>query len=153
MLKEGDIAPSFSLMGSDGKMHTSKEFFGRFLVLYFYPKDDTVGCTLEAKCFNARMGEIRLTNSQVVGVSADDLESHGKFIAKYDLGFLLLSDPDMKTIKDYEAYGNKGIFGRGIIRKTFIIDRDGKILKIFPKVHPEGHDKEVLQFLRNKSPY
>lgn len=152
MLKEGDAAPNFSLSGSDVKKHTLKEFKGRFLVLYFYPKDDTMGCTIEAKCFNARMGEIKLENAEVVGVSADDLESHGRFISKYDLGFLLLSDPGKKTIKEYGSYGNKGIFGMGIIRKTFIIGKDGKILKIFPRVHPNGHDREVVEFLRSQNP-
>lgn len=153
MLKEGENAPAFSLMGSDGKRHQLKDFAGKNLVLYFYPKDDTAGCTLEAKCFNARMGELIVANAAVVGVSADDLESHGKFISKYNLGFLLLSDPEMKTIRDYDAYGNKGIFGKGIIRKTFIIGSDSKILKIFPRVHPEGHDRQVIEFLKARNPY
>lgn len=153
MLKEGDNAPAFSLMGSDGKRHELKDFRGRELVLYFYPKDNTPGCTLEAKCFNERMGDIKMTGAAVVGVSADDLESHGEFISKYNLGFLLLSDPGMVTIKDYEAYGNKGIFGMGIIRKTFIINKEGKIAKIFPRVRVNGHDKEVIEFLRSENPY
>jgi len=151
MLREGEAAPSFSLEGSDGKKHTLKEFRGKRLVLYFYPKDDTIGCTIEAKCFNARMDEIRQADAEVVGVSADDTESHGRFVSKYDLGFLLLSDPDKKTIKKYDAYGNRGIFGMGIIRKTFIIGKDGRIVKIFPRVRPNGHDKEVIEFLRNQA--
>lgn len=149
MLKENDKAPAFSLVGSDGKKHTLKEFEGRRLVLYFYPKDDTIGCTLEAKCFNGSMAEIRKENAVVVGVSADDMDSHNRFRDKYDLGFLLLSDPSMKTIKDYDSYGNRGIFGMGIIRNTFVIGKDGKILKIFKRVRPQGHDKEVIEFLRS----
>ncbi len=148
MLEEGDAAPDFSLTGSDGKKHSLKDFKGRTLVLYFYPKDDTPGCTIEAKCFNARMADLRKEGAEVVGVSADDLDSHNRFISKYDLGFLLLSDPDKKTIKGYGAYGSRGIFGMGTLRKTFIIDKNGKVIKIFPKVHADGHDLEVLEFLK-----
>jgi thioredoxin-dependent peroxiredoxin len=148
MLNENEKAPDFSLMGSDGKKHTLRDFKGKNLVLYFYPKDDTTGCTIEAKCFNARMGEIRANDAVVVGVSSDDLESHDKFISKYDLDFLLLSDPKNETIKEYDSYGNKGAFGWGTIRNTFIIGKDGRILKIFKRVKAEGHDRQVLEFLR-----
>src|SRR5271166_2073418 len=102
MLKEGELAPDFSLKGSDGEMHTLNEYMGKFLILYFYPKDGSSGCTLEAKRFNAAMEDITRTNSTVVGVSSDDYESHCKFGAKYNLDFLLLSDPEMKTIKAYD---------------------------------------------------
>lgn len=148
MLKEEDKAPDFSLIGSDGKKHGLKEFKGSYLVLYFYPKDDTIGCTLEAKCFNARMGDIKAAGAEVVGVSADDLESHERFKSKYNLGFLLLSDPNKKTIKEYDSYGNKGIFGMGILRNTFVVGKDGRILKIFKRVHAQGHDKQVMDFLK-----
>lgn len=149
MLKENEKAPDFSLIGSDGKRHSLKDFKGRYLVLYFYPRDNTTGCTLEAKCFNARMPDIKANNAIVVGVSSDGLESHDDFISKYRLGFLLLSDPMSETIKEYDSYGNKGIFGWGTIRNTFIIGKDGKILKIFKRVKPESHDKEVLDFLNS----
>ncbi len=148
MLKEGDGAPDFSLAGSDGKMHGLGEFRGKMLVLYFYPKDDTPGCTTEAKCLNSSMGEIRKAGAVVVGISADDADSHKKFISKYGLGFLLLSDPERKTIREYDSYGNRGIFGWGTLRNTFVIGKDGKILKVFNKVKPEGHDAEVLGFLK-----
>lgn len=149
MLEEGDPAPNFSLRGSDGRSHSLKDFRGAFLVLYFYPKDDTMGCTLEAKCFNARMADLKKAGAEVVGVSADDLDSHERFISKYNLGFLLLSDPERSAIKRYDSYGNRGIFGWGTIRNTFIIGKDGKIIRIFRKVRPNGHDKQVLEFLKS----
>ena len=151
MLEKGETAPDFSLEGSDGKRHTLAEFRGKRLVLYFYPKDDTPGCTAEAKCLNSSIDEIRKKGAEVVGISADSLDSHAKFTNKYGLGFLLLSDPEKKTIKEYEAYGSRGIFGEGTLRKTFIIDEKGKILEIFKKVDAGHHDKEVLAFLNGKS--
>ena len=147
MLKEGENAPGFSLLGSDGKKHRLDEFKGKVLVLYFYPKDDTPGCTSEAKCLNSSIGEIRKRGAEVVGVSADSIESHKKFAGKHGLGFLLLSDPEKETIKGYGAYGSRGIFGEGTLRKTFIIDRKGNVAKIFEKVNAGSHDKEVLDFL------
>lgn len=150
MLKENDKAPDFSLMGSDGKTHSLGDFKGKYLVLYFYPRDDTPGCTTEAKCFNGGKMMIRSLGGEIVGVSADSLESHDKFISKYGLGFLLLSDPDKKMINKYEAYGDKGIFGMGIIRKTYIIGKDGRILKIFPRVKAQDHDKQVVEFLKTQ---
>jgi len=149
MLSENSPAPDFSLPGSDGKQHTLSEFNGRYLVLYFYPKDDTPGCTSEAKCLNGSIIQIRALGAEVVGVSADSIDSHGKFAKKYNLGFLLLSDPEKKMIKAYDSFGNKGIFGWGILRKTYIIDGQGSIAKIFPKVKAGEHDKEVLEFLRS----
>jgi thioredoxin-dependent peroxiredoxin len=147
MLKEGDIAPDFQLEGTDGKGHSLREFKGKYLVLYFYPKDDTPGCTTEAKGFNASLDEIRKKGAEVVGVSMDDLNSHAKFCSKYSLRFLLLSDPSHQMSEAYGAYGDKGIFGWGTIRKTYIIGKDGKIAKIYPKVKPENHDSEILSFL------
>lgn len=147
MLREGDSAPDFNLEGTDGKAHTLKEFGGRYLVLYFYPKDDTPGCTTEAKGLNARLDEIRKKGAEVVGVSKDDMKSHEKFCSKYALRLLLLSDPSNRMIESYDAYGDRGIFGFGTLRKTYIIGADGRIVKIYPKVKPDGHEKEVLEFL------
>ena len=147
MLKEGDIAPEFELEGTDGKQHALKDFRGKYLVLYFYPKDDTPGCTIEARGLNVRLDEIRNTGAEVVGVSKDDLDSHGRFCSKYGLNFLLLSDPSNNMIKSYGAYGDRGLFGWGTLRKTYIIGRDGKIVKVYTKVKPVGHEKEILEFL------
>lgn len=148
MLQEGDQAPEFSLIGSDGKEHSLNDFKGRYLVLYFYPKDDTPGCTTEARCFTGSKDEIRKLGAEVVGVSADGLESHNRFASKYNLKILLLSDTDKRVIKEYGAYGSRGVFGMGTLRKTYIVGKDGKIIKIFGKVHADGHDKEVMGFLK-----
>ncbi|MDE1874260.1 MAG: peroxiredoxin [Candidatus Micrarchaeota archaeon] len=149
MITIGSKAPGFELEGSDGKRHTLEEFKGGYLVLYFYPKDDTPGCTTEACGFRDAINEIRKAGAEVVGVSKDNLGSHGKFKEKYKLNFLLLSDPDSKTIKAYDSYGDRGIFGMGTLRKTYIIDKGGKVAKIYEKVKPDGHDREVLEFLKS----
>ena len=143
MVREGDSAPEFRLMGSDGREHTLSEFRGSRLVLYFYPRDDTPGCTTEAKEFNGTLAELEGKGAKVVGVSKDSLESHEKFRKKYGLNFLLLSDPESRTIKEYGSYGDRGIFGMGTLRKTFIIGKTGKIEKVFDKVSPKGHGAEV----------
>jgi len=148
MVKEGDKAIDFELDGSDGKRHTLAEFKGKYLVLYFYPKDNTPGCTIEANEFNKKLDEIRRLGAEVVGVSKDSIESHGRFKEKYDLNFLLLADPDSRIIKAYGAYGNRGIFGEGTLRNTYIIGKDGRIKRIFEKVSPKGHADEVIEFLK-----
>ncbi|MCL4374019.1 MAG: peroxiredoxin [Candidatus Marsarchaeota archaeon] len=149
MVKEGDKAIGFELDGSDGKKHTLGEFSGKYLVLYFYPKDNTPGCTIEANEFNKKVADIRKLGAEVVGISKDDLKSHAKFKDKYDLNFLLLSDPESRIIKAYGAYGNRGIFGYGTLRNTYIIGPSGKIVKIFEKVSPKGHADEVIQFIES----
>jgi peroxiredoxin Q/BCP len=149
MLAEKDTAPEFELDGSDGKKHSLSEFRGRYLVLYFYPKDDTPGCTAEACGFRDVIDEIRKAGAEVVGISKDGLDSHGKFRDKYKLNFLLLSDPESRVIRAYDSYGDRGIFGMGTLRKTFIIDKKGRIAKIYDKVKPQGHNQEVLSFLRS----
>lgn len=141
-------APDFRLQGSDGKEHTLKEFAGKYLVLYFYPRDDTPGCTIEAKGFTSNKDEISKLNAEVVGVSNDTVESHNKFCSKYGLKVLLLSDPGSDVIKAYEAYGNKGVFGWGTLRKTYIINKKGEIVRIFEKVQPQGHEKEIAAALK-----
>ena len=150
MIKEGSKAPDFNLEGSDGKKHSLSDFAGKYLVLYFYPRDNTPGCTIEAKKFNDSIDKIRELGGDVVGISNDDLKSHGKFKDKLELRFLLLSDTASDTIKAYESYGDRGIFGMGTIRNTFIIDQKGRIAKVFLKVNPSGHADEVLEFLSSK---
>ncbi len=144
MVKENEDAPDFSLKGSDGKTHSLRDFAGKYLVLYFYPKDNTPGCTIEANAFNRSLNEFKKRNAVVVGVSKDGLKSHDRFVESCNLNFLLLSDPESKTIKEYGAYGNRGIFGMGTLRNTYLIDKKGRIAKAFEKVKPGGHDKEVL---------
>ncbi|MGD0510949.1 MAG: peroxiredoxin [Candidatus Micrarchaeaceae archaeon] len=148
MVSEGSVAPDFNLKGSDGKLHRLSEFKGKSVVLYFYPRDDTPGCTIEAKGFNESLADLQKLGAVIIGVSNDDIDSHKKFCNKYSLNFLLLSDPESKTIKDYDAYGNKGVFGFGTLRKTYIIGKDGKIAKVFGKVQPLDHNKEVISALK-----
>jgi peroxiredoxin Q/BCP len=152
LVEAGENAPNFELDGSDGRSHTLSEFEGRYLVLYFYPKDDTPGCTMEAKGFSGSIDKIRRMGAEVVGISKDDTGSHEKFCSKYSLKILLLSDPGAETIKRYGAWGDRGIFGMGTLRKTFVIDRDGKIVKVYPKVQPQDHEKEIIEFLRGLDP-
>ncbi len=147
-LKEGDKAPDFKLGGDDGKAHALGEFKGKYLVLYFYPRDDTPGCTIEAKGFTERIGEIKKLGADVVGISDDQYESHCRFRDKYGLKVLLLSDPMHKTIEAYGAWGNRGVFGVGTIRTTFVLGKDARILKIFEKVRPDGHPQEIIDFLK-----
>lgn len=146
-MEEGSKAPAFKLIGDDGKVHSLGEFRKKTLVLYFYPKDDTPGCTIEAKDFTKLLPQIRKAGADVVGVSKDEFESHCRFRDKYKLKVLLLSDPSNKTIKRYGAYGDRGIFGKGTLRKTFVI-RKGRIIKDFGKVSAIGHAKTVLEYLK-----
>ncbi len=142
------MAPDFILEGSDGKKHSLKDFSGKYLVLYFYPKDDTPGCTIEAKGFNSKLDEIKKIGANIVGVSSDSIDSHCKFSAKYGLQFLLLSDPDSLTIKKYGSYGDRGIFGKGTLRNTFVIDKSGKVVKVFEKVNPLGHETSIINAIK-----
>lgn len=151
MLKEGDAAPNFRLHGSDKKEHSLSEFGGRYLILYFYPRDNTVGCNIEARGFNESLTEIRKLGAEVVGISDDSLEAHDKFRDMFSLKFLLLSDVKRDVIKLYDAYGNKGVFGMGTVRKTYMIDKNGRIVKIFQRVKPIGHAKEVIGLLKDAS--
>lgn len=145
-------APDFNLADQDGKVCTLKDFAGKWLVLYFYPKDDTPGCTIEACSLRDANDDIIDAGAQVVGISKDDGDSHRKFKAKHKLNFTLLSDPDGKTIEAYGAWGKKMFGQEGILRKTFIITPEGKIAKVYGRVTPEGHGKQVvndLNVLRN----
>ena len=147
MLKEGQAAPAFKLQDDEGNWVSLADFLGTHVVLYFYPKDDTPGCTTEACSFQSQSPEFRTRGIAIVGVSADSVESHQKFKAKYHLGFPLLSDPDMKAIKAYGVWKEKSMYGKkymGIERTTFIIDEHGKIEKVFPRVKVSDHVKEIF---------
>lgn len=149
-LKEGDTAPDFSAATDEGKTVSLKDFRGRKVVLYFYPKDDTPGCTVEACSFRDGISEIRAKRAEVLGVSVDGVDSHRKFKTKYSLNFPLLADTEKKLVNAYGVWKEKNMYGRtymGTARMTFLIDENGKIQKIFPKVDVKAHSNEVLQAL------
>ena len=147
-LKEGDKAPDFAVPDAEGKMVRLKDLRGKKVVLYFYPKDDTPGCTKEACSFRDSFATFKRRGIEVLGVSLDNEKSHQKFAQKYSLPFRLLADTERSISEAYGAYGEKKFMGRtymGNNRMTFLIDEKGKIKKIFSKVKPEDHAEEVLQ--------
>ena len=150
----GAKAPAFTLLGTGGKRVALKDFLGRKnLVLYFYPKDNTPGCTMEACGFRDAFGHFEASDTVILGVSRDALESHQKFSSKLRIPFLLLSDPEAEVAKAYGAFGKKSFMGReflGVHRTTFVIDKQGMIRRIFPKVKVKGHTAEVLDFVRDE---
>ncbi|WP_305045882.1 peroxiredoxin [Geoalkalibacter sp.] len=149
---EGQPAPPFTLSGSDGKTHSLADFRGRTLVIYFYPRDNTPGCTKEACGFRDLHGDFGKLGVTILGVSRDSLGSHDKFIAQFGLPFVLLSDPEGQMMTAYGAFGEKMMYGKkvtGVIRSTVIVGPDGQVLKHWPKVaKAEAHPQEVLDFLR-----
>ena len=149
-LKVGDKAPDFSLPSGAGQTITLKSLRGKQVVLYFYPKDDTPGCTKEACSFRDEITQIEKAHAVVLGVSTDDLASHQKFSKKYGLPFALLSDESMVVAKAYGVYKQKSMYGRtywGIERSTFVIDETGKLTAIFRKVKVDGHVEQVMTAL------
>lgn len=152
MLKELNKAPDFNLTDSEGKSYSISGFQGKKIVLYFYPRDNTSGCTNEATGFRDLSQAISKTGAVILGVSPDSEASHKKFRDKYQLPFLLLSDLAHTTAEAYGAWGEKKMYGKaymGILRTTFIIDEKGYIIKVFQKVKPDQHAKEVLDFLKS----
>jgi len=151
MIEEGKRAPAFKLASSDGGDVSLSSFKGKPLIVYFYPRDDTPGCTLEAKDFQAEQKRIARLGAAVVGISRDSIESHCKFRDKYGLAFPLLSDPDHKVIEAYGAWGEKNMYGKksmGIVRTTALIDADGKVARLWRKVKVAGHVDEVIEALQ-----
>ena len=149
-LKEGDVAPDFTAMTSGGGKISLAELKGKDVLLYFYPKDDTSGCTKEACAFRDDFAVFKKLNVVVLGVSPDSVRSHDKFIKKYNLPFTLLADEDQKIVEAYGVWGQKTFWGRkymGAHRVTFLIGPDGRIKKIWPDVDPEKHSQEVLEAL------
>ena len=151
-IQEGKPAPDFNLTDAGGKSVSLADFAGKNVVLYFYPKDDTPGCTKEACGFRDLWKDIQKTGTVVLGVSADSGESHQKFATKYKLPFTLLSDPDRKTMKTYGAYGEKMMYGKktvGVIRSTVLIGPDGKVRKHWARVADAAkHPEQVLDTLK-----
>ena len=146
MLNEGDTAPDFELKDTEGNTIKLSDFKGNKVVLYFYPRDDTPGCTIEACSFRDDLAGFKAKNTVILGFSLDDAISHMKFTEKYQLPFTLLCGTK-EVAEKYGAYGDKGIFGFGIKRTTIIIDEEGRVAKVFEKVKPQGHSEEILSLL------
>jgi peroxiredoxin Q/BCP len=150
-LTEGDKAPDFSLPASNGQTISLKDFAGKKVVVFFYPRDNTPGCTRGVCSVRDYHDDIQEAGAIVLGVSGDSLKSHDNFISKYDLPFLLLSDADNETSAEYGAWGEKKNYGRtymGINRITYLIDEKGRVAKAWPKVKPDNHGEEVLAAVR-----
>ena len=146
----GDAAPEFELPDTDGQTVRLRDLRGKKVVLYFYPRDDTPGCTVEACSFRDNIGALTEAGALVYGVSTDDVASHGKFTSKFDLNFPLLADTERKTVEDYGVWVERKRFGRtsmGIQRATFLIDEDGRIAKVWATVKPAEHVAQVLEAL------
>lgn len=146
-MKKGDMAPAFTLPDKDGKMVSLSDFAGKKVVLYFYPKDNTPGCSRQACAFAKNHDEFARRNIVVIGISKDSTLSHQKFAEKYDLPFILLSDTELQAIKEYGVWQEKKLYGKvsmGVVRTTFIIDEKGRILEIMPKVKPDTNAEEIL---------
>jgi len=148
MLQAGDIAPAFSAPDQNGETHSLDQYKGQWVLLYFYPKDDTQGCTAEACTMRDNIVKMKDWKVTVIGVSTDDVDSHRKFADKYDLSFTLLADTEKKIVNAYGVWAEKSIYGKkymGTLRNSFLIDPEGKIAKTYEDVKPEKHAKDVLR--------
>jgi thioredoxin-dependent peroxiredoxin len=151
-LEEGSKLPAFTLMDDTGKKVKSSQFSGSPLVIYFYPKDDTPGCTKQACAFRDSSEVLKELGASVVGISGDSSESHGKFRDKYQLNFPLLADPDFAVCEKFGAYREKNMYGKksmGIQRSTFLVNAKGTVVKVWKRVQVDGHDAQVLDALRS----
>ena len=154
MLKINTKAPNFNLPSTSKDDYSLKNSIGKYIVIYFYPKDDTPGCTIETNDFNKLLTKFKKLECEVFGVSKDNLKSHDKFRDKYKIKFDLLADEELKVLKKYKVWGKKKFMSRefiGILRTTFLIDKKGKIIKIWDNVKVKDHAKEVLDTLKNIS--
>jgi len=152
-LNIGDVAPDFAMKVSEERVVTLSEFHGKNVVLYFYPKDDTPGCTIEARDFSSHKDEFAALNTAILGISKDDIKSHDKFKARHDLSFDLASDADADTCEKYGVWAQKSMFGKkymGINRTTFLIDGQGKISYIWRDVSVIGHAKAVIETIKQQ---
>ena len=150
MLEIGAKAPDFTLFDKDGNSVSLSGFLGKKVVLYFYPKDNTPGCTRQACAFAASYEAFKSLNAVVIGVSKDSVASHVKFAAKHDLPFILLADPELEVIKAYDVWQEKKLYGKvsmGVVRTTYVIDENGVIEKAMPKVKPDTNAAEILAYL------
>ena len=152
MIKENIKAPDFNLLSTSGEKQKLKDLLGKYVVIYFYPKDDTPGCTIETNDFNKLLPKFKKLNCEIFGISKDTIKSHDKFREKFKIKFDLLSDEEIKVLKKYKVWGKKKFMGRefmGIIRSTFLIDKKGKIIKVWNNVKVKDHAKEVLEILKS----
>ena len=151
-MKVNSKAPLFKLPSTSKKNYSLKDSIGKYVIIYFYPKDDTPGCTIETNDFNKLLPKFKKLNCEVLGVSKDNLKSHEKFKEKYKIKFDLLADEEIEVLKKYKVWGKKKFMGRefmGIIRTTYLIDKKGKIIKVWENVKVKDHAKEVLKTLQN----
>ncbi len=149
-ISAGLNVPDFTLPSTDGKMISPLDFRGKWTILYFYPKDDTSGCTKEACNFRDKMSEYRKRHVEIYGISADSMESHHKFVDKNSLPFPLLSDTEHEVLEDFGVWVEKSMYGKtymGVSRTTVLVDPDGRIAKIFEDVKPDEHSREILSYL------
>ena len=154
MLKTNTKAPDFKLSSTSKDKYSLKDSIGNYVVIYFYPKDDTPGCTIETNDFNKLLSKFKKLDCEVYGVSKDSLKSHDKFRDKYKIKFDLLADEEIKVLKKYKVWGKKKFMGRefmGIIRSTYLIDKKGKILKVWGNVKVKDHAKDVLETIKSLS--
>ena len=154
MLKTNTKAPDFKLPSTSKDKYSLKDSIGKYVVIYFYPKDDTPGCTIETNDFNKLLSKFKKLECEVYGISKDNLKSHDKFRDKYKIKFNLLADEELTVLKKYKVWGKKKFMGRefmGIIRTTVLIDKKGKIIKIWENVKVKDHAKDVLETLKNLS--
>ena len=152
MIKEKTKAPDFTLPSTNGENQKLKDLLGKYVVIYFYPKDDTPGCTIETNDFNKLLPKFKKLNCEIFGISKDTIKSHDKFREKFKIKFDLLSDEEIKVLKKYKVWGKKKFMGRefmGIIRSTLLIDKKGKVLKVWDNVKVKDHAKEVLETLKS----
>ena len=150
MLEVNASAPNFSLADKDGNMVSLADFRGKKVVVYFYPKDNTPGCTRQACAFASNYEEFKSRDIVVIGISKDSAKSHQKFAEKYELPFILLADPELAAIKAYDVWQEKKLYGKvsmGVVRATYIIDEQGNIEKVMPKVKPDTNSEEILAYL------
>ena len=148
MTQTSYAAPDFKLNDINGASHSLADYKGKWIILYFYPKDDTPGCTVEACSLRDARDTLAQMGAEIIGISKDDPNSHEKFKAKHSLNFTLLTDADAKTINDYGAWGKKMFGKEGILRKTFIINPEGQVVKVYGRVTPMGHGDQVIEELK-----
>ena len=153
MLEKGIKAPDFTLPDKDGNLISISDFLGKKIILYFYPKDNTPGCTKQACAFAANFEKFKEIDAVVIGISKDSVASHVKFAAKYDLPFILLSDTELIAIQGYDVWKEKKLYGKvsmGVVRTTYVIDEKGYIEHVMPKVKPDINAAEILEYLNSK---